>query len=190
MGRPAAKVESRHSQRYGDGRLPVTYCRVETRVTCRKQTPATRSTRHLTTRSGSSSPVSGVRWTPPESRHRTRATNARRLRPGGVRGRSRGARNHRSTGFLIDTPAIRIRFNPLKTKQNILSNRHSVRGVNLHTNGAVRTPLRMREIETRILVIPQCRERWEVVPLRARGSGAAAGAGGAWRRGPSARSLP
>jgi hypothetical protein len=40
--------------------------------------------------------------------------------------------------FLIDTPAIRNRLNPLKTKHNIFSNRHSPRPLKLHQNRAHR----------------------------------------------------
>jgi hypothetical protein len=41
--------------------------------------------------------------------------------------------------FLIDTPAIRIERNPLKTKQNTFSNRHSPPRAKLHNNRASRT---------------------------------------------------
>lgn len=40
--------------------------------------------------------------------------------------------------FLIDTLAIRIEFNALKTKQKFFSNRHSAGPANLHNDAALR----------------------------------------------------
>ena len=48
----------------------------------------------------------------------------------------------RESPSLIDTPAIRIQLNSLKTKQNVFSNRHSSRGKNLHEIAAHRTRIR------------------------------------------------
>jgi hypothetical protein len=62
------------------------------------------------------------------------------------------ASNCRMVGFLIDTPAIRIRLNPLKTKHYIFSNRHSQQGLKLHTNRALRAALLLGPFGRRALI--------------------------------------
>jgi hypothetical protein len=57
--------------------------------------------------------------------------------------------------FLIDTPAIRNRPNPLKTKRNVFSNRHSARRVKLHKTGALRTAFLLSKRETGVPNLPQ-----------------------------------
>jgi hypothetical protein len=56
--------------------------------------------------------------------------------------------NRRTTRFLIDTPAIRIQLNPLKTKHYIFSNRHSPQGLKLHTIRALRAPFSVSNQES------------------------------------------
>jgi hypothetical protein len=60
-----------------------------------------------------------------------------------------------ATHFLIDTPAIRIRLNSLKTKHNIFSNRHSARPIKLHTTGAIRAAFFLSKPETGVPSFPQ-----------------------------------
>jgi hypothetical protein len=108
--------------------LPVTRCRVEMCVTYRKHSSDALSTRHsrrtlAVCRDASKTRNISVAALPSDLRIAT---------------------------FLIDTPAIRNRFNPLKTKHDIFSNRHSPQHVNLHQNRALRAASSPSKQETGI----------------------------------------